>query len=292
MSGLEQAENKIGRGRADMVKLLRRWRVLGLVIASLVAAVSLPAVAAGQDSGKPEGYVVDILSGRLVLIDLGARNNVMKGDYYDIVSSEVLTHPLTGDTLAVTPKSVGALQVEQVYDKMSLARLLELTPGENLMSMPIMRVRHPERLQEIQQLMQRRVYRGRSTSLRQALIPGLYQLKSGQKIKGLSILAVELAALGLGAGYRSSSNDAFDKYRAQTEVNFDFYFDQASDRRTTSNRFFRLAVAAYVYSWVDALWLGGGNPLAAVGAPARHPVRLDLKVGRDGQPLLALTHRF
>jgi len=278
-----------------MVKLLRRWRLLDLVVASLVAAVSLPAVAAGQDSGKPEGYVVEIVSGRLVFIDLGARNNVMKGDYYDIVSSEVLTHPLTGDTLAVTPKSVGALQVEQVYDKMSLARLLELTPGENVMSMPIAKVRHPERLQEIQQLMTRRVYRGRSTSLRQALIPGLYQLKSGQKIKGLSILGVELAALGLGAGFRSSSNDAFDKYldlkEGDAEATFTFHFDQASDRRTASNRFFRLAVAAYVYSWVDALWLGGGAP-SAVGAYRQHRVRLDLKTGRDGEPLLALTHRF
>ena len=99
---------------------------------------------------RPQGYVVEILSGRLVLIDLGAADKVAKGDYFDIVSSEVLTHPLTGDTLAVSPKSVGALQIVQVLDKMSVARLLELTPGENVMWMPIVRVQHAERLEEIQ----------------------------------------------------------------------------------------------------------------------------------------------
>ena len=162
-----------------MVKQLSRWRVWDLAIACLVAAVSLPAVADGQNPAMQQGYVVEIVSGRLVFIDLGARNDVAKGDYYDIVSSEIMTHPLTGDTLAVTPKSVGALQVEQVYDKMSLARLLELTPGENVMSMPIVRVRQAERLEEIQKLVKRQEYRGTSAPLRMAVIPGLFQLQSG-----------------------------------------------------------------------------------------------------------------
>jgi len=244
---------------------------------------------------RPQGYVVEILSGRLVLIDLGAADKVAKGDYFDIVSSEVLTHPLTGDTLAVSPKSVGALQIVQVLDKMSVARLLELTPGENVMSMPIVRVQHAERLEEIQRLSMLQMYQGMSTPLRLALIPGLYQLKNGQKIKGLSILGAQLVAVGLGAGYRFSSNDAFDQHLAQTEANFNFYFDQASDRRSKSNRFFQLAVAAYVYNWVDVLWLGGGRPMAAAGAASGASGRqlsVDLTTGRQGQPLLALTHRF
>ena len=52
-----------------------------------------------------KGVIIRVVEG-LVYIDQGQRDGVMEGDLFDIISHEVLSHPLTGDTLAVTPKLV------------------------------------------------------------------------------------------------------------------------------------------------------------------------------------------
>ena len=263
-----------------------------LVVAS---AAATPAEAAKRDPAEPDGRIVRIHSAGLVFIDIGTRSGVQPGDLYDIVSSQVLSHPLTGDTLAVTPTSVGALKVEQVFERMSVAKLLSLAPGEDPMLMPIMRVQSPERLEEIQKMMMRQMYHGEGgpTSLRMALIPGLYQIESGEKKKGWAILAASVASFAFGVGYRANSNDWLDRYNdleaGLLQSDYDFYFDRASDRRSTSNRLYQLATALYVYNWVDVLWLGQAAGLRSVHA---RPFDVGLRSARDGQPLLTFTHRF
>ena len=276
-----------------MVRLLNRWSVLALLV--LASAAATPAEAAKRDPAEPDGLIVRIHSAGLVFIDIGTRSGVQPGDLFDIISSEVLSHPLTGDTLAVTPTSVGALKVEQVFDRMSVAKLLSLAPGEDPMLMPIMRVQSPERLEEIQKMMMRRMYHGEGgpTSLRMALIPGLYQIESGEKKKGWAILAASVASFAFGASFRADSNNWLDSYNDLEadllQSQYDHFFDGASDRRTTSNRLYRLAAALYVYNWVDVLWLGQAAGLRSVHA---QPFDVGLRSARDGQPLLTLTHRF
>ena len=244
----------------------------------------------------PRGTVVRVMDG-LVFIDLGKRDGVMEGDLFDIMSAEVLSHPLTGDTLAITPKSVGAIRVRQVDEKLAIAELLHIQAGHDPMLMQISRVQDPERLAEIEIYLRRQMYGpGGAISRNLALIPGLYQLKTGEKNKGWTLMGLEAVSLIAGVGYRLSSNDWKDQYdnlpAGLLQSEYDRFFDGAQSRRQWSNRFFWLAGAVYVYNLADVLMLGNGMAMSASPPAARRPLALGLGLNRNGTALLQLVHRF
>ena len=250
--------------------------------------------------GHAEGMVIRVqqsTKSTLVFIDVGANDGVMRGDLYNIVSSEVLSHPLTGDTLAVTPMNVGAIQVHQVNEKLAIAKLLHLMPGEDAMLKPIAKVRDPDRLAEIEKLVSRARFkaRGGSAPRNTALIPGMYQMKVGEKRKGWALLASDAVALVAAFGYRANSNDWKDQYNnldaSQPQGVFKFYFSRAASRRNTSNRLFWLAGAIYAYNWADVLWLGESAKMMAHTAPAKS-TQFGLGATSDGDPLFSIQHRF
>ena len=129
-------------------------------------------------------------------------------------------------------------------------------------------------------------------SLTSAWLPGVYQYKAGSTLKGLGLLGLELAALGGGIAYRISSNQWNDSYlsvgvgRPQDE--YDYYFNEASDRRAMSNRLFWLAGALYAYNLIDVLWMGNGRG----GPNLVRKLSLGVTSRGDGAPLLQLTRRF
>ncbi len=233
----------------------------------------------------------------LVFIDVGANDGVMRGDLYNIISSEVLSHPLTGDTLAVTPMNVGAIQVHQVNEKLAIAKLLHLMPGEDAMLKPIARVQDPDRLAEIEKLVSRARFKamGGSAPRNTALIPGMYQMKVGEKTKGWALLASDAVALVAAIGYRTNSNDWKDQYNnlpaGLPDSQYEYYFSRAEDRRKTSNRLFWLAGAIYAYNWADVLWLGESAKMMAHTAPANQ-TQFGLGATSDGNPLFSIQHRF
>ena len=233
----------------------------------------------------------------LVFIDVGANDGVMKGDLYNIVSSEVLSHPLTGDTLAVTPMNVGAIQVHQVNEKLAIAKLLHLMLGEDAMLKPIAKVQDPDRLAEIEKLVSRARFKamGGSAPRNTALIPGMYQMKVGEKTKGWALLASDAVALVAAIGYRTNSNDWKDQYNnlpaGLPDSQYEFYFSRAENRRKTSNRLFWLAGAIYAYNWADVLWLGESAKMMAHTAPAKS-TQFGLGATSDGDPLFSIQHRF
>ena len=121
----------------------RKSGVVLLVLAMLgTAGAQLPA----------KGLVIKNTDG-LIFIDMGRQDNVMKGDLFDIIDNDVVLHPLSGDTLSVTPRSVGALKVLQVYPKMSLAELLHIQGGKDPMLMQVAQIHSPDRLVEIERYM-------------------------------------------------------------------------------------------------------------------------------------------
>lgn len=280
-------------------------RALGFIrrTASLAAAVTLLSLASlsAQDmmsDTSAEGLIVRLQSAELVFIDQGAQHGLTRGDLFDIVSTEMLVHPLSDSILAVTPKIIGALQVLQVYDKTALARLIELDAGEDPMLKPISRVRDGERQVQLEKMLVRgvRAAAGIDISRRVAIMPGLYQLRLGETRKGWGLLGASSAALIGGIAYRSNSNDWHDQYRnlpaGLPESDYTFYFTKAQDRRTSSNRLFWLAGALYVYNWVDILWLGDAASMAQ-HAPSTRQWHADLGLsGTSRQPLLRLTRRF
>ncbi len=243
-----------------------------------------------------EGLIVRIQSADLVFIDLGTEHGITKGDLFEIISSEMLVHPLSDSILAVTPKSVGCLQVLQIYPHTALARLLQLDRGEDPMLKPIERVIDPERRAEIEKMMLRgvRAAAGVDVSRRVAVIPGLYQTRIGETRKGWGLLAASGVSLIGGFAYRSNSNDWYDQYQnlpaGLPESDYSFYFTKAQDKRSRSNNLFWLAGALYVYNWVDILWLGDAAGVAYQAPPS---TGLHVALGiNTKQPLLRLTHRF
>ena len=95
-------------------------------------------------------------------------------------------------------------------------------------------------------------------SLLSALIPGYYQIRHGQTLKGLGLLLVNGASISIGYAYRQSSNDYYAKYEGLgpglSPADYDFYYNRASDRRSMSNRLYYLARITYLYSWADAIY--------------------------------------
>ena len=264
----------------------------------LVSLWTLPAMAQKMtaDSMRGDGLIVRIQAADLVFIDRGAEHNISRGDLFDIVSSEMLVHPLSDSILAVTPKSVGAIQILQIYDRTSLARLVQLDAGEDPMLKPVVRVTDAERMAQIEKQMMRglRMASGMNVPRRVAVIPGLYQLRMEEKRKGWGLLIASGASLVGGLAYRSNSNDWNDQYQnlpaGLPKSDYTFYFTKAQDRRSLSNNLFWLAGALYVYNWVDILWLGESANMAY-----RPTAAMGLTVGlsdHGSKPLLRLTHRF
>ena len=254
-----------------------------------------------EAAGHAEGMVIRVqqsANSTLVYIDVGANDGVMRGDLYNIVSSEVLSHPLTGDTLAVTPMNVGAIQVHQVNETLAIAKLLHLMLGEDAMLKPIAKVQDPDRLAEIEKLVSRALFRARGGSAPRntALIPGMYQLKIGERRKGWALLASDAVALVAAIGYRTNSNDWKDQYNnllaELPESQYEFYFSRAEDRRKTSNRLFWLVGAIYAYNWADVLWLGESAKMMAHTAPTSSSTQFGLGATSDGDPLFSIQHRF
>ena len=126
-----------------------RMRRLAAAVAVLTALTALAVSAQSAGDLAADGLIIR-LENLIVFIYLGEQSGVMPGDLYDILAPEVLAHPLTGDTLAVTAKAVGAVQVRQVYQRMAVGRVVYLDVGVDPMLKPISRSVEAARLEEIQ----------------------------------------------------------------------------------------------------------------------------------------------
>lgn len=254
----------------------------------LLAGAILAAGATAWAQVENRGLIIRVLD-RLVYIDLGQRDGVQAGDLFDIVSSEVLSDPLSGDTLAVTPQSVGALRVRQVYEKMSLAEILYLEQGIDPMLMKIELVRSPERLVEIESKEVQRRIGGRSMAL--GLVPGLHQFQTGKRIKGLSLMALESASLAAGIAFRISSNDWKERYDAYRGPDIDYVVELGEgmqSRRRWSNRCFWVSGVLYACNWLDVLW----TQRRPVALQAQRGWKLGLGMSGEDQLLLQMTCLF
>lgn len=284
-------------------------RAIWLCLAGLVLACSGTAraqmekgptrrvVALGGTAGvqmEAKGMIIRVVD-RLIYIDLGRRDGVQAGDLFDVVSADVLLDRLSGDTLAVSPESVGAIRVRQVFDKMAIAELMHIQAGQDPMLMKIARIQDPERLIEIEEYMQSVSYGGMGDGRMMALVPGLHQYKMGQRRKGLSLMVLETASLAAGIIFRLNSNDWKDQYDSlgagRPQIDYDYYFDGANDRRRWSNRFFWMSGALYAFNLIDVLW-SQGQPAMSVQTRPRVPFELGMGMNRSGQTMLQVVHRF
>ena len=265
-----------------------------VLVLLLAASVHWPTASNAQSTPSngmaDKGLIIRVMD-RLLFIDMGRQEGVQAGDIFDIVDSEVVTHPLSGDTLSITPRSIGALQVRQVYPKMALAELMHIQAARDPMLMRIAPIENSERLLEVEQFLKRNMISG-GPSLKSAWLPGVYQYKTGSTWKGLGLLGLELATLGGGIAFRISSDEWYDTYSklspGLSPDRYDYYFNGASDRRTMSNRLFWLAGALYAYNLIDVLWMGNDRG----GPNLSRKLSLGVTSRVDGAPLLQLTRSF
>ncbi|MCC7260940.1 MAG: hypothetical protein IT369_00325 [Candidatus Latescibacteria bacterium] len=253
---------------------------------ALALSCVLPPCLARAEAPRPEGVIIRV-DGSLAYIDAGQQQGLMEGDLLDIMSTEVLTHPLTGDTLSVTPTAVGALRVRQVFPRFAIGELVHVEPGQDPMLMPVYRIMDPERMSQVMLYAQHFAYEvaGSGVPRRRALIPGLYQLKLGSPAKGWALLGLEAAALTAGVLSHVQSANYYDNYKGlgtgHTTQQFDYQFERANTWHNRSKTAYWLAGAVVAYNWIDVLWLGK--------APA---VESGLELSRQGTPLLQLAYRF
>lgn len=262
----------------------------------LVVGLMLAGSGVAQAQMDSKGLIIRLVD-RLAYIDLGRRDGVQPGDLFDIVAPDVLADPLSGDTLAVSSQEVGVLRVLQVFDKMSIAELLHVQKGKDPLMMKIAPIDSADRLVDIEQYLQSPTYAGSGESRRLALIPGLYQLRSGHQRKGYSLMLAETASLVAGLGLRISSNDWKDRYDAYRGPDVDYLMtlgEGMQNRRRWSNRLFWLAGALYAYNWIDALWMQGGSTMEVQSRiPSRSPgLALELRVDPGAWTGLQVVHRF
>jgi hypothetical protein len=259
-------------------------RQLGCLAVALVVAFAT----AGRAGAEADGMVIRVMD-HLLFIDSGQRQGVQQGDLFNILSTNIISHPITGDTLAVAPKNVGAIRVLQVYEKMSLSEVIHLNEGADPMLMQISRVKDPMRLQELESYTKRRVQMASSSGVSPWLgvVPGLYQIRLGAPVKGWIIIGVQAVTLGTAITYRLDSNDWLDQYKAlpETSSQFDFYFNEASDRRRTSNRLFWLAGAVYAYNLIDSMWMGG-RTTGLMASRFKPRWKMGLGLDRNGHTLV------
>ena len=239
----------------------KSYKLLNIVFVCLVFT---PVFLGAQAGRIGDGLIIRVMD-HMLYVDIGSEDNVREGDMFDIIEPEVLTHPLNGDTLSVTPKNIGAIRIIQVFPKMALAELTHIETPKDPMLKHISSIQDARRLMEIEHL--EKMSMANDTTNRSMLVPGLYQYQFGDRRKGFGLLSAEFAALIVGVGYRMSSNDWMDQYNnlgpGLPQTDFDYYFKEADQRRTTSNRAFFIAGAIYAYSLFDVLWMqDGGLPLS------------------------------
>ncbi|MFA6111562.1 MAG: FlgT C-terminal domain-containing protein [Candidatus Latescibacterota bacterium] len=255
----------------------------------LLAWVALTPVVRSAAQGESRGLIIGVTD-HLVYVDLGQRDGIREGELFDIVSTEVLADPLSGDTLAVTPESVGAIRVRQVFEKVSLAELVQLDPGRDPMLMRVAPIQDPARLAEVETIT---VTGGGLTgpSMVSALVPGLHQYRAGRRVKGLTLMGLEGASLAAAVAFRLSSKDWENQYHDFTGAYGNPYLVRLGEgmqsRRRWSNRFFWLSAGLYAYNLIDVRW--SQRRPADFEAPT-----LDLGMSLDGQgqPLLRLVRTF
>lgn len=279
----------------------RATACLGLLLVGLAlpaAAETRAETPMEQVQPQPEGFVIQVEEG-LVWIDLGERSGVLRGDVFDIISAEIVTHPITGDTLAITPKSVGVIRVVQVFERMSLAEVMRLDEGYDPLLMQVAHISDPEHLAEVENYLQAQAYHAQRSGVPrwQAVVPGLVQVRTGVVTKGWTLMAVEGAALAAGISLRLNSQDWYDVYEHydgtgqpdKGRAYYDKTFNMARSRRQWSNRCFWLAGAAFAYHCADLLWLGGGT---AAHAASLAPPWVALAAGPRGDLQVQMVHRF
>ena len=253
---------------------------------ALLLSGALLGIAQGQPTQPPEGIIIRV-AGSLAYVDAGQQQGLMEGDLLDIMSSEIVTHPLSGDTLSVSPMPVGALRVRQIFPRFAIGEIVHLEAGQDPMLMPVFRITDPDRMAQVMLYAQHYTYAATSSGVSKhlALIPGLYQLNLGTPSKGWTLLSLEAASLTTALLCRVQSNNYYQNYhsldgRYQVEE-FDRQFDQASTWHRRSNAAFWVAGSVCAYNWIDALWLGK--------APA---VTGGMEMSSQGTPLFQLAYRF
>lgn len=263
-------------------------RTIWLLLAWIAVTPAGWSVAQAAAQAEPRGLIIGVTD-RLVYVDLGQRDGIREGELFDIVSTEVLSDPLSGDTLAVTPQSVGAIRVRQVFEKVSLAELVQLEPGRDPMLMRVMPIQDPARLAEVETIT---VTGGGLTgpSWVSALVPGLHQYQAGRRMKGLTLMGLEGASLAAAVVFRLSSNDWQDEYENYHVNNHHLVKlgEGMQSRRRWSNRFFWLSAGLYAYNLIEVRW-AQRRAGEFIEAPT-----LDVGMSLDGQgqPLLCLVRTF
>ncbi len=264
---------------------MSRPRPLAWALALALSCILLPSPARAEVS-RAEGVIIRV-EGSLGYIDAGHQQGLMEGDLLDIMSTEILTHPLSGDTLSVTPTAVGALRVRQVFQRFAIGELVHVEPGQDPMLMQVYRILDPERMSQVMLYAQRFAYAvaGSGVPKRLAFVPGLYQFKLGTPGKGWALLGLEAAALTAGVLCHVQSANYYDNYQGlgagYTQDEFDRQFDKASTWHRRSNRAYWLAGAVAAYNWIDVLWLGKGPALES-----------GMEMSSQGTPLFQLAYRF
>ena len=108
------------------------------------------------------------------------------------------------------------------WEKTSLAQLLHIQAGENPMLKQIVLIKDADRIMEIDKFTDRWMYGAAGgISKNAALVPGLYQLKMGEKSKGWSLIGLEAVALIGAIAYRTDSESFRCLVRFVLETNGD-----------------------------------------------------------------------
>jgi hypothetical protein len=266
------------RGRA----VVKPWALL------FVAAVGLATAARAATPPEARGLIIEVAD-HLVYLDLGQRDGIGEGELFDIVSTEVLTDPVSGDTLMVTPATIGVVRVRQVFEKLSVAEVLQLQPGQNPLLLRVAPIQDAERL--VQLAAMAAVTPGRAgPGAIASLVPGLHQYRSGQRAKGIAMASAEGGLLLAATAFRWSSNDwhrRYQDYAGADEAYLVHLGEGMQSRRRWSNSLYWLSAGVYAFNFIQVRW---GEP-AEPGQPATG-TELGLRLDGQGSPSLCLVRSF
>ncbi len=266
------------RGRA----VARRWALL------FVAGFGLATATRAATPPEARGLIIEVAD-HLAYLDLGQRDGISEGELFDIVSTEVLTDPSSGDTLMVTPATIGVVRVRQVFEKMSVAEILQLQPGQNPVLLRVAPIQDAERL--VQLAAMAATVPGRAgPGAMASLVPGLYQYRSGQRAKGIALAGVEAGLLLTATAFRWSSNDwhrRYQDYAGADEAYLVHLAEGMQSRRRWSNSLYWLSAGVYAFNFVQVRW---GEP-ADSGQPAAN-TELGLRLDGPGSACLCLVRSF
>lgn len=79
------------------------------------------------------GYVMRV-EGRLVFIDLGARDEVIPNDLFRMIRQETIIHPVTGENLG-GEVPLGLIRIVEIFPRYSTAEILNMEPGADIRMM-------------------------------------------------------------------------------------------------------------------------------------------------------------